>query len=69
MNAELMHSNFKFKWGQLVQISSDAPEDRKGQLGSIVGMRDKDGVHLYTIEFGDGHDQEVSEAFLRPHQE
>ena len=60
-----MSESFKYDWGQEVCVATTAsPSMRPGQSGSVCGMREKDGSHLYIIEFSDGWSTEIPEDFL-----
>jgi hypothetical protein len=58
--------NFKYDWGDEVLVLEQAPEKlRRGQRGSVCGMRQLEGVNLYLVEFSDGVAIEISEQFLK----
>ena len=67
----------KFYWGDIVQVSNDAPENlRPGAQAWIVGITtEKEGYYLenfpddepvYTIEYEDGSSLEIYERYLLP---
>jgi hypothetical protein len=56
---------FKYDRGQ--DVVATAPGNmRPGQAASVCGMRERDGVRLYLIEFSDGEAIEIPEEFLHP---
>jgi len=57
---------FKFDWGEAVQVSPNASVVRRGQMGSVCGMREVNGDRLYLVEFADGQAVEMSESLLKP---
>ena len=72
-----MPEQFKFDYGQTVQIAPSAPSElQPGALGAVVGMGRIEtekramrlgypvGTILYTVEYPEGYDKEVPEEFL-----
>lgn len=60
-----MSRTFDYAWGQEVLVVTTAPIDtRPGQAGSVCGMRELDGKHLYLVEFSDGEAIEIWGGFL-----
>jgi len=62
-----MSASFIYDWGQTVRVANTAPENiHLGEMASVCGMRELNGLRLYLIEFSDGHAIEISEEFLEP---
>lgn len=72
----------KFTWGDSVTVSGGAPEKfkpkRKGEVVGFYQIEAEDvaaargypvGAIIYTIEFSDGSDLEIPEAFLEAYNE
>jgi len=62
-----MNDNFCYDWGDTVRVITTAPNVmRPGQVCSVCGMRQHEGVNLYLVEFSDGEALEVPEDELQP---
>ena len=53
-----MKNSPKFSWGDVVVVSATK------QIGSICGFSETDDGFTYTVEFGDGSDQQIAESLL-----
>jgi hypothetical protein len=60
-----MNAEFQYDYGDTVRVNDMAPvQFRPGDFGSICGMREKDGVNVYTVEWGSGESMEIPELAL-----
>jgi ribosomal protein S4E len=56
-----MPDNPKFDYGDEVQVTGG---EHNGRIGSIVSINLSSPLGTYTVEFGDGSDADMKEAFL-----